>query len=242
MLDLDGGWRTLADGLRRAAEAAGATLRTGARVTSVDAMDSVVNGVTLADGTRIPARAVVLATSPGAASALLPASAALAGYARDLVPVRASCLDVALSALPARRSLFALGIDRPLHASVHSATARLAPEGGAVIHLLHYAPSDDARADEAELLALLDLLQPGWRDVLVEKRFLPSMVAHNALPMAPTGGLAGRPGPDVPGTTGLYLSSRAPTADATLAPWPMLSLFLVTRCSTPWTERRSSGR
>jgi phytoene dehydrogenase-like protein len=205
VLYLDGGWRTLVDGLRRAAEAAGATIRTGARVTSVDTMDNVVNSVSLADGTRIAARAVILATSPGAASVLLPASAPLAAHARDLAPVRVACLDVALSSLPARRSLFALGLDRPLYASVHSASARLAPDGGAVIHLLHYAPSDDARADEAELLALLDLLQPGWRDVLVEKRFLPAMIAHNALPTAATGGLVGRPGADVAGTTGLYL-------------------------------------
>lgn len=205
VLYLDGGWRTLVDGLRRAAEAAGATIRTGARVASVDTMDNVVNSVTLADGTRIAARAVILATSPGAASAMLPGSAPLAAYARDLVPVRVACLDVALSSLPVRRSLFALGIDRPLYASVHSATARLAPEGGALIHLLHYAPSDDARADEAELLALLDHLQPSFRDVLVEKRFLPSMIAHNALPTAAMGGLAGRPGAEVAGTSGLYL-------------------------------------
>ena len=74
-----------------------------------------------------------------------------------------------------------------------------------MIHLLHYAPSDDARADEAELTALLDHLQPGWRDVLVAQRFLPSLVAHNALPTAAMGGLAGRPGPEIEGTTGIYL-------------------------------------
>ncbi len=222
VLYLDGGWRTLVYGLRRVAEAAGATIRSGAKVVSVDTMDHVVNGVTLADGTRIAARTVILAASPGAASALLPASAPLAALARDLVPVRASCLDVALTSLPARRSLFALGIDRPLYASVHSASAKLAPDGGAVIHLLHYAPSDDARADEAELTGLLDHLQPGWREVLVTQRFLPSMVAHNALPTAAMGGLAGRPGPEAAGVEGVYLvgdwvGPRGMLADAVFA-------------------------
>jgi phytoene dehydrogenase-like protein len=222
VLYLDGGWRTLVDGLRRAAEAAGATIRTGGRATSVDTAGHVVNGVTLADGSRIAARAVIVAASPAAASALLPDSAVLAAYARDLVPVRAACLDVALSALPDRRATFALGVDRPLYASVHTASARLAPEGGAVIHLLHYAPSDDARADEAELTALLSRLQPKWRDVLVEKRFLPSMIASNALPTAAQGGLAGRPGGEVPGLDGLYLAGdwvgpRGQLADAVFA-------------------------
>ncbi|MEP7123072.1 MAG: FAD-dependent oxidoreductase [Byssovorax sp.] len=206
VLYLDGGWQTLVRGLRRAAEAAGVTIRTGARVTAVATMDDTVNGVILADGTRIAASAVIVAASPAAASALLPASAILAGYARDLLPVRVACLDVALRSLPAPRATFALGVDRPLYASVHTATAKLAPEGGAVIHLLHYAPEGDARADEAELTALLDRLQPGWREVLVEKRFLPSMIASNALPTAAMGGLAGRPGVEVPGVSGLYLA------------------------------------
>ena len=63
----------------------------------------------------------------------------------------------------------------------------------------------DARVDEAELAALLDRFQPRWRDVLVEKRFLPSIVASNALPTAAMGGLAGRPGAEVAGAKGLYL-------------------------------------
>jgi hypothetical protein len=36
-------------------------------------------------------------------------------------------------------------------------------------------------------------MQPGWRQVLVKKRPLPSMVVSNALVTAATGGLAGRP-------------------------------------------------
>ena len=222
VLYLDHGWRTLVDGLRRAAESAGATIRTGAKATSVDTVGDIVTGVTLADGTKLQARAVLLAVSPAAASALLPASADLAAYARDLVPVRVACLDVALASLPDRRALFALGVDRHIYASVHTASAKLAPAGGAVVPLLHYAPSGDPRADEAAVTALLDRLQPGWRDVLVEKRFLPSMIASNALVTAAQGGLAGRPGPEVPGIAGLYLAGDwvGPTgmlADASLA-------------------------
>ncbi len=145
VLYLDDGWRTLVDGLHRAATAAGAKILTGAKAASVDTTGHSVNSVTLADGTKIQARAAILAVNPAAASALVPASADLAAYARDLVPVPVACLDVALASLPDRRSLFALGVDRPLYASVHSASARLAPAGGAVVQLLHYLPSGDAR-------------------------------------------------------------------------------------------------
>lgn len=42
--------------------------------------------------------------------------------------------------------------------------------------------------------------------MLVEKRFLPTMIAANALPTAAMGGLAGRPGVEVEGVSGLYLA------------------------------------
>jgi hypothetical protein len=49
------------------------------------------------------------------------------------------CLDVVLSSLPDKDTLFAVGVDRPLYYSVHSAYAKLAPpEGGALIHVAKY--------------------------------------------------------------------------------------------------------
>ena len=43
-----------------------------------------------------------------------------------------------------------------------------------------------------ELEEILDLMQPGWRQVVVKKRPLPSMVVSNAAATVPTGGLTGR--------------------------------------------------
>jgi phytoene dehydrogenase-like protein len=116
--------------------------------------------------------------------------------AKAAKPVRLVCLDVALSSLPDKDALFALGVDRPLYFSVHSAYAKLAPEGGALIHVAKYLGASIApkpREDQPELEELLDLMQPGWRQVLVKKRPLPSMVVSNAIVSAATGGLAGRP-------------------------------------------------
>jgi hypothetical protein len=59
------------------------------------------------------------------------------------------------------------------------------------------------REDEKELEELIDLMQPGWREMLVKKRPLPNMVVSNAIVTAAIGGLAGRP--DVRIADNLYI-------------------------------------
>jgi phytoene dehydrogenase-like protein len=215
---VDGGWQTLVGGLRRVAEAAGAAFRTEAHATSVQIADGAVRSVALADGSTIGASGVVLAVSPAAAAALVPGVPALAAHAARAVPVRAACLDLCLSRLPLPGRLLALGLDRPLYLSVHSASARLAPEGAAVVHLATYLTGSEVDGDpEAELSALMERVQPGYREVLVERRFLPSMVVHQALATAADGGLAGRPGVEVPGVRGLTLAGDWVGAEGMLA-------------------------
>jgi len=223
VLYIDGGWQTLVDGLRRCAEQAGATIVSSQRVSAVDGGKTVA-GLRFADGTGLKAPTVILALGPREAAGLASESACLSQWAADASPVRAACLDIALRQLPQSRATFALGIDQPLYLSVHSAVARLAPEGNALIHVAKYLPggTSDSAADERELEGLLDLVQPGWRDVLIERRFLPKMVVYNAVPTAARGGLAGRPGPQVADIDGLYVAgdwvgSRGLLADASLA-------------------------
>ncbi|HYC21129.1 MAG TPA: FAD-dependent oxidoreductase [Candidatus Bathyarchaeia archaeon] len=222
---LDGGWQSLVDALRATASAAGVEVVTGARVTAVE-HDGAVRGVRLADGTMRAARAVIVAASPAETRELFrPGETVLDRWADAAVPIRAACLDVALSRLPVPTATFALGIDRPHYFSVHSAAARLAPAGAALIHLAKYLSPDsrsEPREDERELETLLDLVQPGWRDVLVDRRFMPSLVVSNAIATAAAGGTAGRPGPAVPGIANLYVvgdwvGPEGMLADATLA-------------------------
>jgi len=208
VLYLDGGWQTLVDGLAAKAEDLGARIELGADVRRVE--NGAHGGLSLrtGDGAEIHAGAVILAVPPRVAAALTTGAArvALEGCAAAAVPGRASCLDVALSKLPRPRACFALGVDQPLYFSVHSAVCRLGPEGGALIHAMKYLhPDDDAAESEIELEAWLDLLQPGWRDVVVVRRFLPSLVSTNAIVLANGGGLAGRPGPRVPGVENLFV-------------------------------------
>ena len=219
---LDGGWQTLVDGLRDRAVRCGADLRTGARVGAVQ-VDCEGVSVRLADGEALRGYAAVLAVGPEEACKLLdlPEDAPLVRWTAGRIPVRAACLDVALNRLPRPNHLVAFGMDRPLYYSVHSAVARLAPEGVAVVHVAKYL-GGGAAADEGELEGFLDALQPGWTEHVVDRRFLPGMAVAHALPSADEGGLAGRPGVAVDGRPRVFLAgdwvgARGMLADASAA-------------------------
>jgi phytoene dehydrogenase-like protein len=117
--------------------------------------------------------------------------------------------------------------------SAHSEFAQLTPKGGALIHLVKYRSEQSATDEELEgsgarrsmvavhaeqeLEELLDRFQPGWRDVLVHRRFLPSMTVSNALPTP----AAERPSPEtrIPGLylAGDWVGGQGLLSDAALA-------------------------
>jgi phytoene dehydrogenase-like protein len=196
---LDGGWQTLVDGLLTVAKNANARIVMGEKVTKLKKTDSSGWRVLLSDKTEVSAKIVVIAAGPMDAYNLFDENErpdVLVKAAKESKPIRLACLDVALSSLPDKDTTFALGVDRPLYFSVHSNYARLAPKGGALIHVAKYLGTSIAprpREDELELEQFLDFLQPGWKEVLVKKRPLPNMVVCNAIVTAADGGLAGRP-------------------------------------------------
>ena len=200
---LDGGWQTLVDGLLTVAKNANARIVMGKKAIRVKRTDSSGWQVLLSDKTEVSAKIVVIAAGPKDAYSLFDDNErpdVLSKAAKEAKPIRLVCLDVALSSLPDKDALFALGVDRPLYFSVHSAYAKLAPKGGALIHVAKYLGTSiqpKPREDQPELEAFLDLLQPGWRQVLVKKRPLPNMVVSNALVTAADGGLGGRPDPRI---------------------------------------------
>jgi phytoene dehydrogenase-like protein len=224
VLYLDGGWQTLVDALTASVKAHDVRIEPGADVQRVEPREGGF-GLTGADGLEIHARHVVLAVAPGVAAALVhgPARDVLEAWSKACIPSRASCLDVVLSELPRPNARLALGVLLPTYLSVHSTVCKLGGDGrAALIHLMKYlSPEDDASGGEAELEACLDRMQPGWRDVLVERRFLPKLVTTNALVTAKAGGLSGRPGPLVPGCVGLavvgdWVGAEGMLADASL--------------------------
>ncbi|HWQ31666.1 MAG TPA: NAD(P)/FAD-dependent oxidoreductase [Blastocatellia bacterium] len=218
---LNDGWQTLVDGLRATAEKSGAQIISGQRVAAVERGPQSFL-IRTAEAIEYSASVVILALSPADAAALVKGEAqrVLNEWAAAAVPVRAACLDLGLKYLPQPQARFALGIDTPLYFSVHSAWAKLAPQDGAVIHVAKYLPpdsADDPKKIEQEMEALTDLMQPGWRDIVAARRFLPKMTVTNAIVTAAQGGLAGRPGPEVPGCEGLYVAGDWVGADGQLA-------------------------
>jgi phytoene dehydrogenase-like protein len=205
---IDGGWQTLVDGLRQTAEAAGAHIVTGTRVEAVMA-ESGVTGVRLADGQIITATQVIVATPPQEAAKVTGAIyPQIERIVDDLVPAQVACLDVALRRLPNPNAPIVQDMDQPRFLSTQSLYSQVAPEGSALIYSfkqLDPRQPSDPHEDEKDLEQFLDAVQPGWRDLVVKRRYLPRINAVGALPLAKTGGFAGRPQAIVPQVEGLYL-------------------------------------
>ncbi len=208
---IDGGWQTLIHGLRDVAVRAGARVVGDARVEAVEVGNGRARGVRLRDGSVVRASAVVLATGPRDASKLVAGGEhpSLRRAVDVLVPGRVACLDVALGRLPSPDIPVVQDLDGPRFMTAQSLYSRVAPEGAALVYTfkqLDPRNSGDQRADERDLEGLLDATQPGWRDVLVDRQYLPRIEAVGALPTAAGGGFAGRPGPRVQGLENLFLA------------------------------------
>jgi phytoene dehydrogenase-like protein len=211
VLYLDGGWQRLVDALRGAAEQAGASIKTGAVVQQVqrDAAGAA-RAVHLSNGDRYDARVVIIAAGPADAVELIEngRESSLARFAAEARPVKAATLDIGLRRLPDPKAAFALGIDQPFYFSVHSASARLAPDGEAMIHVAKYLPpgvDEEPASVQAQLESVMELIQPGWREQVAYSRFLPGLDVANMLPTAGMGGTDGRPGPAIDDLPGLFV-------------------------------------
>ncbi len=188
---LKGGWGVLVDLLAARAERAGATLR---RRAGVRALRRAGHGWSVElDGEALQADLLVVAAGgPDAFAKLL-------GDAAPPVPgppAEVSVLDLGLERLPRRGRTFALGIEDPTYLSRHSPPRH---PGGVLLSLGGY-----ARQPRANLEALADAVQPGWREGVRLERFLPRMVPVSAIPSPAAGGLAGRPA--VERGDGLYVA------------------------------------
>lgn len=188
---LHGGWQSLVDALAARAESNGAAVRTRAAVRALD-RDADGWAVTLDDEMLRADALVIAAGEPATVAKLLGDRAPAApGPAAEL-----SVLDLGLSSLPRRTQRFALGVDEPTYLSRHSPPRH---RDGVLLSLASY-----TRQPRAELEALADAVQPGWRKRVTLERFLPRMVPVSAITTPAGGGLAGRPAIDR--GEGLYLA------------------------------------
>ncbi len=99
------------------------------------------------------------------------------------------------------------GVDEPWYLSTHGpAAAGLAPKGQALVTVMRYLPPEqDGRSFEAALGEFARSTGIDDDDVVM-RRYLHRMTANHGIPLASSGGLAGRPAIDASGVSGVFLA------------------------------------
>lgn len=240
-LYIDGGWGTLVTGLMKAAHEAGATLKYGAAVERVISEKAQTN-VVLRNGRENLADATILAISPRDASLLAPDISSLSIEAEEARPVRANTLDLALRELPADAQEFALGIDAPFYFSLHSGSAKLAPEGGALVHIARYLSVGESPGSNAstDLEGVADLVMPGWRVEEIVRQQLRGMTVSHGLPRADRA----RPGVSLPDACGVFIAGDWVGDEGMIGDAAAASAIRAARSAMDWLlekESRSAG-
>ncbi|SHE50170.1 Phytoene dehydrogenase-related protein [Seinonella peptonophila] len=206
VLYLDKGWGALVKELRNKAEEFGVGFMTGNRVTEIETKDRRVEAVKCADGTRVYTDHVILTTAPEIAYKLVPYAdqTSLQVWKDQAIPITAACLSIALRRLPKPKNQFIYGLDQAVFLSNQSRAAHLSDNGDQVVQLIKYQGTHtNVKIDEQDLEQTLDLAQPGWREKLVARQFLPRIVVtHDFMHMKRTV----NPGPHVPEIKGLYVA------------------------------------
>jgi phytoene dehydrogenase-like protein len=170
--------------------------------------------ISLSDKTAFVYHDVIIATNPSHVHSLLKDNTLInRDYISQLEkinrPARVATLDLALSGLPNPDVYGIYGLDTPLYLSLHSAFAKLSADGnGILFHVLKYLDSSakpNPIQDKTELEELLNIVQPGWKKMVIRQRFLPNMIASNTVINTNNGILENRPDTDVPGVDNLYI-------------------------------------
>jgi phytoene dehydrogenase-like protein len=220
---LDGGWQQITNALRATAERFGAKISAGEKIETIKEVESDCDAVIIATG---GARNV--------ASLLGDRSMVVQQWAEHAQPVYAACLDLGLRSLPIPERRFCLGVDDPLYLSTHTPSARLAPNGGEVVHVIRYDTGDDTRDNtpgdttdgqcdpRAEMEQFLDAVQPGWRSHVIAEQFGRRLIVASDRPSPQQGELSSRPGPSIPDCPNVYVAgdwvgAHGLLADAALA-------------------------
>lgn len=179
---VDGGWSSIVAALCDAAVEAGVDIRPGAGVQRIMVEGQRVRLALAGVGEHV-ADAALLAVGPKEALSLAPHIDSLRTCADEAIPMRANTLDLALERWPDGAREFVIGIDAPIYFSLHSKAAKLAPEGGAVVHVARYmAPHETVRVDAIEELeAVADLAMPGWRRLEKRRQTLRGITVSHAL-------------------------------------------------------------
>ncbi|PFH85714.1 NAD(P)/FAD-dependent oxidoreductase [Bacillus sp. AFS088145] len=184
VLYINEGWQSIVNDLIKKANQLGVTIQNSTVVSKITGSYPNINLI-LKNDTRINTSCLLSTINPIDLVKLIdePISDSFLQKCNQMIPVKAACLDLVMKGLPNPKLNFALGVDQPWYFSNHSSVAKLSnKEGEIVVHLMKYLNSvneTDSRKDEEELESLLDLLQPGWRDYVISRRYLPKLIVSN---------------------------------------------------------------
>ncbi|MFB7138094.1 FAD-dependent oxidoreductase [Gottfriedia sp. NPDC056225] len=178
------GWQSIVNDLVKTADQHGVAIQKSSSVCKVSGSYPNIN-LELRNETSISTKCLLSTINPVDVVKLIdePVSDSFLQKCSQIIPIKAACLDLVMRGLPNPKLNFALGIDQPWYFSNHSTVANLTTEQGeVVVHLMKYLNSvneTDPSKDEEELEGLLDLLQPGWRDYVISRRYLPKLIVSN---------------------------------------------------------------
>jgi phytoene dehydrogenase-like protein len=206
---LEGGWQSIVDQLREKAIRAGAELIQSAGVDAIE-HDGEVRKLRLSGGSELEVGRVIAAVPPAEAFRLVQDAerTSLRIWKEQAKPVTVACLDLCLGRLPAPRNKVVMGIDEPVFFSNQSGPTPSLARGGWVVHAVKYhgVGEQDPQKDEAMLERAMDIIQPGWRQEVVARQYLPKMTA--AYDYMHIGRQDRTPGPSVPEIRGLYVAGE----------------------------------
>jgi phytoene dehydrogenase-like protein len=219
---IDEGWQSLVDQLVDIGKRNGVKFVYGKSVTSLQhsyASDDKPNSqliwkINLSDNTAFSYHDLIIATNPTHVYSLLKDDALINPEFLDQLekmntPAKVATLDLALTNLPNPDVYGAFGLDKPLYLSLHSAFAKLSTDGsGVLFHAMKYLDSSikpNPLQDKLELEGLLDMVQSGWRKMVIRQRFLPNMIASNTVINNNNGIMEHRPDIEIPGVDNLYI-------------------------------------
>ncbi|XZF76346.1 FAD-dependent oxidoreductase [Bacillus sp. AL-1R] len=181
---INGGWQSIVNDLTKKASQLGVTIQNSTVVSKITGSFPNINLI-LKNDTTINTSCLLSTINPIDLVKLIdgPIADSFLQKCNQMIPVKAACLDLVMNGLPNPKLNFALGVDQPWYFSNHSSVAKLSnKEGEIVVHLMKYLNSvneTDSSKDEEELEGVLDLLQPGWRDYVISRRYLPKLIVSN---------------------------------------------------------------
>lgn len=187
VLYLDDGWQKMIDQLHNKAVLSGVQVQKKANVIHIESLEVGKQRIKLSNGEEIKTNRIIYTGAPYDLKKISPITDALHNSIKNMEPIKAATLDVALTKLPYSKRKFGMGLSEPFYYSVHSSYGHLSKDGqSAVLHVLKYLHPDedlDVNQVKGELEMFMEKMQPGWKNYEITSRYLPTMTVNQRVPL-----------------------------------------------------------